>query len=167
MLSTDQICSAIAASPQQDNRASCPHTLAHAAGCLSSPNVVHAAVGLIASILFVAMSLCLSLADGTDMNPLSKNFFASSESRWLWRRAMIKNLLVIVPAVFPNFHRFVVRLCACCNNATLQHLTLACLAQSEVGMPCGPLAAQLPSVLQDSGLQHAGCPTAPGQGLSG
>lgn len=95
------------------HQASSPHSLAHAAGCLTSPNVVHAAVGLIASIVFVAMSLCLSLADGTDMNPLSKNFFASSESRWLWRRAMVKNILVILPALLPNFHRFVVRPCAC------------------------------------------------------
>ncbi len=55
------------------------------------------------SLLFALISLVLASADGSDLNPHSKAYYASPCGKWTFRRAFIKSALPIVAAALPNY----------------------------------------------------------------
>ena len=55
------------------------------------------------SLLFALISLVLAIADGSDLNPHSKAYYASPCGKWTFRRAFIKSALPIVAAALPNY----------------------------------------------------------------
>ncbi|DBA80194.1 TPA: hypothetical protein ACH3X2_007658 [Trebouxia sp. C0005] len=71
--------------------------------CLKGANLIHAAVGIAMSLLFALISLVLAIADGSDLNPHSKAYYASPCGKWTFRRAFIKSALPIVAAALPNY----------------------------------------------------------------
>ena len=80
------------------------------ADCLKGANIIHAAVGIAMSLLFALISLTLSVADGSDLNPHSKAYYASPCGKWTFRRAFVKSALVLVAAALPNYIHLRVRL---------------------------------------------------------
>jgi len=73
------------------------------ADCLKGTNIIHAAVGIAISLLFAFISLVLSIADGSDLNPHSKAYYASPCGKWTFRRAFIKSVLPLIAAALPNY----------------------------------------------------------------
>ena len=73
------------------------------AGCMEGTNLIHAFVGIFMSLLFVCISLMLAIADGSDLNPHSKAYYASPCSKWTFRRAFIKSALPLIAAALPNY----------------------------------------------------------------
>lgn len=73
------------------------------ADCLKGANLIHAAVGIAMSLLFALISLVLSIADGSDLNPHSKAYYASPCSKWTFHRAFIKSALPLIAAALPNY----------------------------------------------------------------
>ncbi|DBB01294.1 TPA: hypothetical protein ACH3X3_011692 [Trebouxia sp. C0006] len=71
--------------------------------CLKGANLIHAAVGIAMSLLFALISLVLAVADGSDLNPHSKAYYASPCGKWTFRRAFIKSALPILAAALPNY----------------------------------------------------------------
>lgn len=55
------------------------------------------------SILFALLSLVWSLADGADLNPHSKSYYASPCGKWTMRRAIVKSALPLLAAALPNY----------------------------------------------------------------
>ena len=55
------------------------------------------------SLLFALISLVLAVADGSDLNPHSKAYYASPCGKWTIRRAFIKSALPILAAALPNY----------------------------------------------------------------
>ncbi len=70
---------------------------------MKGANLIHAAVGIAMSLLFALISLVLAIADGSDLNPHSKAYYASPCGKWTFRRAFIKSALPIVAAALPNY----------------------------------------------------------------
>jgi len=70
---------------------------------LKGANLIHAAVGIAMSLLFALISLVLAVADGSDLNPHSKAYYASPCGKWTFRRAFIKSALPILAAALPNY----------------------------------------------------------------
>ena len=55
------------------------------------------------SLLFALLSLTLAVADGSDLNPHSKAFYASPCGKWTLRRVLVKSALPLVAAALPNY----------------------------------------------------------------
>ena len=73
------------------------------AECAKGANLIHACVGIAMSLLFTLISLVLSVADGSDLNPHSKALYASPCGNWTFRRAFIKTALPLLAAALPNY----------------------------------------------------------------
>ena len=55
------------------------------------------------SLFFALLSLVLAIADGSDLNPHSKAFYASPCGTWTFRRAVVKSALPLLAAALPNY----------------------------------------------------------------
>ena len=77
-----------------------------AAGCLQPGNLGLTGISIAMTIIFVLTSLCIGIADGTDLNPHSSSFLSSAQAPCMLQRAVIRNCLAVLPAITPNFIRF-------------------------------------------------------------
>ena len=70
---------------------------------------MNGAFGIAVTVIFVLMSLCYALADGADMDPFSTRWFVSPSGKWMLKRATIKFVLPLLPALLPNHLKYLVR----------------------------------------------------------
>ena len=75
------------------------------------------------SLLFAFISLVLALADGSDLNPHSKAYYASPCGKWTFRRAFIKSALPLIAAALPNY----IHLRVCYLQSPGPDLTALCM----------------------------------------
>ena len=103
------LCESLLASCQCCYISAVPEKVWLCADCLKGANIIHAAVGIGMSLLFALISLTLSVADGSDLNPHSKAYYASPCGQWTFRRAFAKSALVLIAAALPNYIHLRVR----------------------------------------------------------
>ena len=78
------------------------------------------------SLLFALISLVLAVADGSDLNPHSKAYYASPCGKWTFRRAFIKSALPLLAAALPNYIHLRVNISLPCREE-LECAFIACL----------------------------------------